>query len=137
MQLESETAGRLRAAFERGLYEQAILSDPTNVETLLALGDIYSQEGLLDQGLRIDQRLVEIHPSEPVFHYNLACTHSLLGHIDPALQALSRALQLGYNKMEHLRTDPDLENLKKDRRYEEILRAHLSSPDQGKSQIGG
>ena len=61
-------------------------------------------------------------PGEPTFHYNLACSYSLLGELDAAFGALDRAIELGYDEVDHLRRDPDLENLRGDRRYHQILR---------------
>lgn len=91
------------------------------LELLIQLAELYCKKGLLHKSLEIDQRLVEARPKEPKFHYNLACSHSLLGNIGLGLEALARALQLGYDKLEQLTRDPDLENLKKDTRYRELL----------------
>ena len=132
--LEEQLAGRLAEKFQIDFYEAALPSDLGNVDLLLALGDLYTRQGLLEKGLQVDQRLVQIQPEDPKYHYNLACTHSLLGHLDPAFAALSRAVQLGYDKLEHLREDPDLENLKKDRRYEEILKGLASKLGSGSQQ---
>jgi len=119
--LPSKLAEDLARRFEVEFYEAALAAEPASLDILVALGDLYAQEGLHEKGLQIDQRLVEIRPSEPKYFYNLACSHSLLGHIDPGLQALSRAFQLGYNKIEQLSADPDLENLKKDERFHRLL----------------
>lgn len=92
------------------------------VELLAHLGDLYSRLGMLQKGLEIDKALVRLRPDEPIFHYNLACSHSRLGHLDPAFAALKEAIRLGYHNFEHLRNDSDLENLKQDQRFEALLR---------------
>ena len=125
---------QIHRRFERDFFEGVIRSEPENVEALIALGEVYSRTGLLNEGLEIDKKLVEMAPEEPKFHYNLACTHSLLGHIDPALSALSHAIELGYNKIEQILADPDLDNLKKDRRYQEILRQFNAATPKKKLQ---
>jgi hypothetical protein len=119
--LEKGTVSELAFRFEVGLYDAALAGNPADIELLATLADIYAKRGLHEKGLEIDLKLVQIRPKEAVFHYKLACSHSLLGHIDPAFQALTQALQLGYNKIDHLRQNPDLDNLKKDSRYREIL----------------
>lgn len=121
VRLKQETTSRLQTDFEISLYETLTVLEPENVEALLSLGGLYAKCGRLEKGLEVDQRLIALAPREPTFYYNLACTHSLLGQIDPAFQALSRAVQLGYNKLDHLVEDPDLANLKKDSRYEGLL----------------
>jgi adenylate cyclase len=122
-QLPRKTQEELYSRFELGLYEAALEADSRNLDVLVALGELYDRRGLIEKGLEVDLRLVQIRPEEASYQYRLACRHSVLGHIDPALQALARAIQLGYNKLEHLRENPDLDNLKKDRRYQEILRS--------------
>lgn len=120
--LSKQTAEKLQVGFEIGLFESILQSEPENVPALMQLGQLYAQTGRVNQGLEVDLRLVKLQPREPIHHYNLACAHSLLGHIDPAFQALTQAVQLGYNKLEHLRDDPDLANLKQDGRYEVLVR---------------
>jgi hypothetical protein len=122
-QLPRNTQEELYARFELGLYEAALEGDAGNLDVLVALGEIYDRKGLVEKGLEVDMKLVQIRPEEASYQYRLACRHSVLGHIDPAFKALTRAIQLGYNKLEHLRENPDLDNLKKDRRYQEILRS--------------
>lgn len=121
-QLPKNTQEELFARFELGLYEAALEGDKGNLDVLVALGEIYDRKGLVEKGLEVDMKLVQIRPEEASYQYRLACRHSVLGHIDPAFTALTRAIQLGYNKLDHLRENPDLDNLKKDRRYQEILR---------------
>jgi len=120
--LPRDASDKLETGFEIGLYEALLQSEPENVPILVQLGELYTRTGKIEKGLEVDQRLVQIEPREPIHHYNLACSHSLLGQIDPAFQALTRAVQLGYDKLEHLKDDPDLANLKKDGRYESLVR---------------
>jgi len=113
---------KLTGRFLIGIYEAALSAQPADVPVLVALGDLYTRQGLVEKGLEIDKRLVEVRPEEPTFHYNLACSHSLLGNIDTAFEALQRAIQLGYDRFEQLSADPDLENLRRDVRWRQMLR---------------
>ena len=110
--------------FAAGFYEQAIKTDPENVDLLVTLGSIYSEMGKLRKSLEVDLRLVQVRPDEPVFHYNLACSYSLAGQLDPAFAALRKAIELGYTNLEHLTNDRDLDNLKSDRRFADLLELH-------------
>jgi hypothetical protein len=56
-----------------------------------------------------------------VVYYNLACSYALTGQKDEALGALREALELGYRDLEHIRQDQDLEILRGDRRYVELV----------------
>ncbi|MFN3467825.1 MAG: TPR end-of-group domain-containing protein, partial [Candidatus Brocadiales bacterium] len=55
--------------------------------------------------------------------------HSLLGHLDAAFNALERAVSLGYKDLGHLQRDRDLDNLRKDVRYQELLDRAKKSVD--------
>eukprot|EP01124_Arcella_intermedia_P030591 TRINITY_DN6726_c0_g1_i1.p1 TRINITY_DN6726_c0_g1~~TRINITY_DN6726_c0_g1_i1.p1 ORF type:complete len:312 (+),score=67.93 TRINITY_DN6726_c0_g1_i1:95-1030(+) len=55
--------------------------------------------------------LTALKPSDPISHYNLACADSLLGNVEGAASALVRSIEVGYNNLQHLLSDPDLENL--------------------------
>lgn len=92
------------------------------IELLAHLGDLYTRLGRLDKGLEVDKKLVIICPEEPIFHYNLACSHSRLGEVESAIRSLEEAIRLGYQNFDHLRKDRDLDNLKQDARFLKLLR---------------
>lgn len=56
-----------------------------------------------------------------VAHYNLACARARLGQTDPALDALSAALEAGYEDMERLAGDPALSAVRKEPRFQNLL----------------
>ena len=109
------------ARFEAGLFELALESNPDDLEILLALGSAYSRLGEVRKSLEVDLRLVDARPDEPIFHYNLACSYSLVGRLDSAFASLRDAIKLGYDDLEHLTRDRDLDNLKRDGRFHEIV----------------
>jgi len=59
------------------------------------------------------QLLREAHAVKPTRQnaYNIACSQALLGQSDEAVQALQRAVALGYGDHGHLMADPDLASL--------------------------
>lgn len=57
-----------------------------------------------------------------VVAYDLACAHALQGEIDPAFRDLERAMALGFRDLGHLRSDADLESLRKDPRWAKVAR---------------
>jgi len=122
--LSSDECDRLHQDFEVKIYRKALELDPENIDVLVSLGDTFAKRKMLQDGLEIDKRLVRICPNEPTFYYNLACSHSLLGQIDEAFGALERSIQLGYKNFDHLMKDSDLENLRRDIRFQRILKDH-------------
>jgi tetratricopeptide (TPR) repeat protein len=116
--------------FEIGFLEGVTRRDPDFIEALQILGDAYTKSGQWEKGLRIDQRLARLCPQNPVVFYNLACSYSLLNRVDEAFAALTEAVNRGYNDARWLNKDPDLANLRQDRRFEKI-RTNLTQKTNG------
>jgi len=108
-------------SFEISLFETVLKREPENVDALLALGNAYTMRGQYEAGLKIDLKLVELLPEDSTAHYNLACSYSLLGELDQAIEELHVAIEFGYDDPEFMESDPDLENVRNHRRFEEIL----------------
>ena len=53
--------------------------------------------------------------------YNIACCLSQTGNTDDGLLALLEALSMGYDDYQQIRTDPDLEKLRTDKRFEPLM----------------
>jgi tetratricopeptide (TPR) repeat protein len=119
--LRDETLERLALDFEIGFFEKVLLHDPENLDALEVLGHAYTRAGRIEKGLEVDRKLVRMLPENALAHYNLACSLSLLGRIDEALESLERALALGYSDFDYLAQDPDLENVRRDGRYKALL----------------
>ena len=104
-------------------FLEGVVKESANFEEALArLGHLYTQKGFYEQGLEIDKRLSRLKPSEAIVFYNLACSYSLLKDIPRAFQAIEQALWLGYDDLNYLLSDTDLENLRKDERFHELIR---------------
>jgi len=108
--------------FEIGFYRSIIEKNPRYVDALSLLGDAYTRKGLYGEGLEIDRRITELRPRNPIAHYNLACSYSLLHRKKEALRSLRRAIALGYNDNAHIATDSDLAFLRNDPSFHRILR---------------
>lgn len=103
-----------------GFLAGIVRRDPDYVDALQLLGDHYTQRGLFQEGLKVDERLAELEPTSSLVFYNLACSYSLTDQFDRAVQALDRALELGYRDFAWLARDPDLKKLRKHPAYEDI-----------------
>ena len=107
-------------AFETSVLERVLERDPDNMEVLAALAETYTRMRRYRRGLELDKRLVAHDPRDPLFRYNLACSFSLTGDLDAAVESLRVAFELGYRDFEHLRHDADLRRLRRDGRYEAV-----------------
>jgi len=103
-----------------GFLAGIVRRDPDYVDALQLLGDHYTQRGLFQEGLKVDERLAQLEPTSSLVFYNLACSYSLTDQFDRAVQALDRALDLGYRDFTWLARDPDLKKLRKHPAFEDL-----------------
>ena len=94
--------------------------DPDYVDALQLLGDHYTQRGLFQEGLKVDERLAQLEPTSSLVFYNLACSYSLTDRFEQAAFALDRALELGYRDFTWLVKDPDLKKLRSQPEYADL-----------------
>jgi tetratricopeptide (TPR) repeat protein len=100
-------------------YRMALHHNKNFEEAYVNLSTAYLSEKKFNESRKILSTLEEINPSNPSLHYNLACYHALTGQDGPALNALQRAVELGFKSLESIETDPDLENLRSNPKFEQ------------------
>ena len=66
--------------------------------------------------------ITRLLPDDPSAFYNLACSYSLLEQTEKAFEALELAAAKGYSDAAYMLEDPDLSAIRKDPRFEELLR---------------
>ena len=66
-----------------------------------------------DTALKTLQKGIMLDPKNPHIHYNYACYYSLIGQPKVSLKKLKEAIELGFEQLKQIQTDPDLENLRK------------------------
>lgn len=108
---------RLGLEFQARFHEIALRHRGEDPELLAELGHALTRLGRFQEGLAVDHRLVRRAPDNPTVHYNLACSLCLCGQRDQALDALERAIELGYDDPEHLLADDDLTALRAEARF--------------------
>ncbi len=113
----AERARRLEVAFLEGVRARL----PRHPAVIESLGCLYTEMGRYQEGLAADREMVKIQPGSPTAWYNLACSLALTGQTDDAFAALERAVALGYDDAEWLRTDDDLALIRTDARFVRIL----------------
>ena len=94
---------------------------PTYVECLMYLGNAYTSTGMYEKGLKVDLKLSILRPKDPLVHYNLACSFSLLGRLNESLESLEKAVDLGYDDLMYLVNDSDLDSLRDDESYKVLI----------------
>jgi tetratricopeptide (TPR) repeat protein len=100
------------STFEIGFYESVLRRDPSYTDVVELLGGLYTKVGRISDGLKMDRKLVRLLPKNATAHYNLACSLALSKRRTDALRSLKRAVDLGYDDIDWMTQDPDLDDLK-------------------------
>ncbi len=66
------------------------------------------------------QKIIQLLPDGGDY-YNLACCFALLSDKDKAFESLQKAIALGFNSKQQFENDPDLQTLKSDMRWKELV----------------
>jgi tetratricopeptide (TPR) repeat protein len=110
--------------FEVDFFGRILESHPEYVDVLRAHASNLTLKGRYADGLGFDKRLVQIRPGDPLAHYNLACSFALLKRRDQAIKTLRRAVELGYRDFRYMREDRDLDAIRQDPRFRQLLREY-------------
>lgn len=65
-----------------------------------------------ERGLEIAKQAYAIAPNDSKVIYGLGCLHSLLGHEEEALSYLEKSIEAGFYCPNHIKKDPDWENVR-------------------------
>ncbi len=74
----------------------------------------------LDGAIEDFKKGLEIHPKDISLHFNLACAYSLTEQVDKAYTHLDKAVNLGFNDFEKIKTHDDLAYVRIQDRYDEF-----------------
>jgi len=107
--------------FELGFFESLHKRMPKDAKVVSILAHLYTQTGRIDDGLKMDRKLVRLDPEDATAHYNLACSLALKGRFNDAVKVLREAITLGYSDFDWMRNDPDLADLQDYDGYRKLL----------------
>lgn len=93
---------------------QAAKTVPENVHVQMALGWCHKRTARLDLAIQDLERALDVEPTDPLVHYNLACYLSLAGQRRRALVHLSRAFSLDATLRRLVDNEPDFDPLRSD-----------------------
>ncbi|HMC65096.1 MAG TPA: tetratricopeptide repeat protein [Gemmataceae bacterium] len=110
--------------FELDFYSGILERFPCYIDILRSHGNNLTLKGRYAEGLQIDKRLVQLRPNDPLAHYNLACSYALLKRPDQAIKTLRRAVELGYRDFRYMREDRDLDSIRHDPRFRQLMREY-------------
>jgi len=107
--------------FETSFFESVLRRDRSYTDVIEILGGLYTKQGRIADGLKMDRRLVRLQPKNSTAHYNLACSLALMKRKPDALRELKLAVDLGYNDYAWMAKDPDLIALREHPEFQRLL----------------
>jgi tetratricopeptide (TPR) repeat protein len=118
----SRVPDRQQLEFELDFFSGVLNRYPDYVDVLRIMGNLLTLKGRFADGLQIDKRLVQLRPNDALAHYNLACSYALLNRPELSLKTLRRAVELGYRDFRYMKEDHDLDSIRHDPRFRQLLR---------------
>ena len=77
--------------------------------------------GRIDQAIIAHQKAAQYEEYKAIATYNLGCAWALKGETEKAIAALRNALDWGFDDLEQYLTDEDLDSLRNDERFKELI----------------
>ena len=118
------SADQSQVDFELDFFAGVLGRNPDHVDALRVMGNLLTLKGRFAEGLQIDKRLVQLRPHDALAHYNLACSYALLKRPEQSIKTLRRAVELGYRDFRYMREDHDLDAIRHDPRFRQLLREY-------------
>ena len=115
-------------------FEQAERIDPGAADNSLNIGVVLLLKGELAQATARFRRYLELHPASPEAYYLVASNYAMTGFVQPALQALTYAIQLEEKSRRRARIDPNFADVARDPRFRELLETDSYEPPVGSRQ---
>ncbi len=120
----TRAADQSQLDFEIEFFGRLLERHPNYVDVLRVQGNNLTLKGRYAEGLQIDKRLIALRPTDPLAHYNLACSYAPLNRPEQAIKTLRRAVELGYRDFRYMREDRDLDSIRTDPRFRQLLREY-------------
>jgi tetratricopeptide (TPR) repeat protein len=137
--LVEEPTEEVRAVAALGLYKQNdwvgaewlhvhgqtvnLISKRDLAGLILDQGNKYLQAKKFEQAEKQYRQVLEIEPKNEVALYNLACCYSLWGRTDEAIDYFKRSIEAGFDDVDHMEKDTDLDPIRDDPRYKAAIDA--------------
>lgn len=114
----------LQHTLERAVlfYPTYLLHHPDDSRAHQFYGFTLKRLGRLEEAKIEMQKGIEQNPNDPIIIYNAACFYALIDDKKAAIENLKRAINVGFGNYEYVKHDPDLNSLKKEPEFIELMK---------------
>ncbi|MHC4389802.1 MAG: TlpA family protein disulfide reductase [Planctomycetota bacterium] len=103
------------ALFERGLEELRAGEHTKSAETF--------------------QEVIRLRPDQSEAYYNVACAYALGGDLSASIDWLKKAIDKGFDDADHIDSDTDLDAIRKERAFHELMNTAFGRPIPGPALV--
>jgi adenylate cyclase len=104
------------------LFPKYLAQNPDDARAHLFFALDLSKIGRLEEAKKEVATALELSPNDAVMLYNAACFYASNGETKRAIDSLRQALAAGFNQIVWIKRDPDLESIRKDPEYLELIK---------------
>lgn len=115
------------------VYTSLIDENKDNGFVVFRLGYALHGAGQLDEALEYHERATEFRPFKGIANYNLGCAYSLKGEKELAIESLKKAAKAGFTNLNYLREDPDLDSIREEPGFVQLIEWIESESNDGDS----
>ncbi|MCI0416059.1 protein kinase [bacterium] len=107
---------------------------PEDVRGRMLLANNYASEGLKEEAIRELKKAIALRPHDTSILYNGACTFGILQMRKEALETLEKAASAGFTYYEWVERDPDLNCIRDDPQFHQILEQVRKKTEEGRNK---
>jgi tetratricopeptide (TPR) repeat protein len=94
---------------------------PNDVRAIYLGGGSLAELGRKEEALEWADRALQMDPEDPAVLYNVACLYTTIREYDDAFGLLEKSVEFGFSDKRWLENDSDLDPLRNDPRFKELL----------------
>jgi serine/threonine protein kinase/Flp pilus assembly protein TadD len=103
------------------LYPRYLTQHPDDARARMLFAQDLAQAGKASKAKEEAAKAIDLDPADALMLYNAACFYSRVGENAVAVDSLRNAIAAGYVDYDYIRRDPDLDSIRKDSGYVELL----------------
>ncbi len=104
------------------LYPKYLGANPDDARARLFYASDLANAGKLEDAKKEMAIALELSPNDSVMFYNAACFYAGIGENQDAIDSLVRAFEGGFHQVEWIKRDPDLDPIRREPGYIELMK---------------
>ncbi len=104
------------------VYPRYLSQNPDDARAHIFYAIDLTLTGKIEEAKAEGKKAIQLSPDDSLMSYNVACLYSRLGEKTSGIEYLEKAIKQGYTNFEWLKRDPDLENIRNEAGFVELMK---------------